>query len=466
MSCSLSSGSKTEDLLMSVENLFDPKSVLLIGSSRIHEKVGMASPQLYRNVVSNMRRFYQGKIHVVDINSGTKTAWKIERSKTSDLAVIMLPQKSSIKYSEHCASQGTKTIVLITGGFSESQRSRLMDLRRRTGIRILGPNTIMGVLNTANGLNTSFEKGFMPKKGNIAVVSQSGGVGACILDWASYYDIGISKTVFVGDKIDIDDVELLDYLDHDRRTRVICFYIEGMKSGKQFVEKAWKVVRQKPILVLKGGIAEESARRAKSHTASIAGSDQIFDAAMKKAGVIRVNTVEELMNGALALSKQPPMNGDNVAVVSNVGGPAIIAGDWVVRRGLRLATFSDRTRRKIETRYPGIDASNPLDLIADARADRYESVLELVLKDRNVDGVLVINMLKSTFFQPSDARAIAEISTKHPQKPVVDVPAGGKDFEKVHRILSRSRVPLYNLPEKGVQALSALREYRKILQKH
>jgi acetyltransferase len=172
------------------------------------------------------------------------------------------------------------------------------------------------------------------------------------------------------------------------------------------------------------------------------------------------------MDAAIVLSKQPPMLGDNVAIVSNVGGPAILAGDAVVRNNLKLANLTEETKRKIESSYPGVDATNPIDIIADARADRYEKVLELVLADRNVDGVLIINMLKSCFFEPKDAKVIPKVVKKYSGKPVVDVPAGGEDFALVFKVLGNTNIPLYNLPEKAVKALKVLREYGKIIEKH
>jgi acyl-CoA synthetase (NDP forming) len=449
-----------------LKNIFEPRTVVLIGSSSIRERVGMASPYLFKNVVYNMKKFFHGTVRVLDIDSQKSIENISTSSETADLAVVMLPPHASIVQAEKCARAGVKALVMITGGYNDGQRTRLIKLKEKSDIRILGPNTIMGVVNTANGLNTTFERGTMPRKGDIAVVSQSGGVGACLLDWACYYGIGASKFAFVGDKIDVDDVDLLHYFGHDNQTKVICLYMEGIKAGREFIDEARRVTGQKPILALKGGVAEESARRAKSHTASIAGSDQIFDAAFRKAGIIRVGSIEELMNGAIALSKQPPMRGDNVAIVSNVGGPAILAGDSILKYGLRLACLPGSVKAKIESLYPGIDASNPIDLIADARAERYGKVLDLVLCDKNVDGVLVINMLKSTFFRPGDARIVPEIAAKHPRKPVVDVPAGGEDFEQVHRTIGNSRVPLYNLPDKAAAAMKVLRDYGKILQKH
>jgi len=383
-----------------------------------------------------------------------------------ELAVIMLPPKQSIVQAEKCAKMGVKALLLITGGYKKQQRQKLLRLKEDYSLRILGPNTVMGVINTANGLNTTFGRNTMPRRGKIAVISQSGGVGACILDWACFYNVGISKFAFMGDKIDVDDVDLLRYLGKDKATKVICLYMEGIKNGRKFIEEARKIVKQKPILALKGGITQESAQRAKSHTASIAGSDKIFDAAFKKAGIIRVEDIEELMDAAVVLSKQPPMRGDKVAIVSNVGGPAILAADAVVKNNLRLAVLLEKTKRKIENLYPGVDATNPIDMIADATAERYQKVIDLVLKDKNVNGSLVINMLKSTFFEPKDAKVIPKIAAKHPDKPVVDVPAGGEDFALVHKVLGSTNIPLYNLPEKAVKALKVLRIYGKIVEKH
>jgi acyl-CoA synthetase (NDP forming) len=449
-----------------VKTIFEPHGVVLVGSSMIRERIGMASPQLFKSVIHNMRRFYSGKTYVLDVD-GRKAEGFLDRLKGKpELAVIMLPPSQSVSLGQQCAEIGVKALVMITGGYKPPQRQQLLKLKEEYGIRILGPNTIMGVINAANGLNTTFEKDVMPPRGNIAVVSQSGGVGSCLLDWACFYQIGISKFAFMGDKVDVDDVDLLRYLGQDKTTKVICLYMEGMKNGRKFIAEARRIVRKKPILVLKGGITQESANRARSHTASIAGSDAVFDAAFKKAGIIRVGDIEELMNAALALSKQPPMHGDNVAVVSNVGGPAILAGDAVYANGLKLAALSERIKARIESLYPGVDAANPIDLIADARADRYAKVLDLVLSDENVDGVLVINMLKSTFFEPQDARVVQEIASKHPRKPVVDVPAGGEDFALVHKVMCATSIPVFNLPEKAVKVLKVLRTYGSIVDKH
>jgi len=441
-----------------VKSLFEPKSVILIGSGKIREKVGMTSPELFENVVYNMKKFFQGQIIVIDLEKEEhKTVLK-----APDLGVIMLPPKLAVQEAERCAKNGVKALIMITGGFKNEQRQQLIGIRKEYGMRILGPNTIMGVINTTNGLNTTFEKDLMPIKGNISVISQSGGVGACLLDWAYCYQIGINKFAFMGDKIDIDDVDLLNYFNEDSETKAICLYMEGIERGQEFIETAKEVAKKKPILALKGGVTKEAARRALSHTASIAGSDTIFDAALKKAGIIRVEDIEELLNSSIALVKQPPLRGDNIAIVSNVGGPAILAADAITRNGLKLATLSEKTRKEVERHYPGMEVINPIDLIADARSERYSTVLALVLADSNVDGVMVVNMLKSCFFEPEDAKAIAETAKKSLDKPVVDVPAGGEDFNLVYKILQNTDIPVYNLPDKAAKALKALRAYYKI----
>jgi acyl-CoA synthetase (NDP forming) len=449
-----------------VKAIFEPRKVVLIGSSVIREKVGMTSPQLFKDVIYNMKKFFHGKTHILDVNGKAGYNKLDELPEVPELAVIMLPPKHSIVQAKKCSKIGVKAFIMITGGYRNSQRQELFKLKEEYAIRILGPNTIMGVINTANGLNTTFERNIMPKKGNIAVISQSGGVGACILDWACFFNIGISKFAFIGDKIDVDDVDLLQYFRTDKNTKVICLYMEGIKNGRKFIEEARKIVKEKPILALKGGITQESAQRAKSHTASFAGSDEIFNAAFKKVGIIRVENIEELMDAAVTLSKQPPMCGDNVAIVSNVGGPAILAADAVAKNNLKLAALSKKTKMEIESLYPGVDATDPIDMIADARADRYKKVLDLVLADKQVDGVLIINMLKSCFFEPKDAKVIPKIAAKYPDKPVVDVPAGGEDFALVSKVLGSTRVPVYNLPEKAVKALKVLRIYGKIVEKH
>ncbi len=436
--------------------IFEARSVLLIGSSIITEKVGMTSPELFKNVEYNMKKYFKHDFKMLDIE-------KFTEFPKADLAIIVLPPEITLKWAERAMSSGIQAIIQITGGFSSAQRKKYLNLAMKHHVRVLGPNTIMGIVNPSIGLNTTFEPDLMPRTGNISVLSQSGGVGAALLDWATFYRIGIGKFIFMGDKMDIDDINILNYLSDDPGTDVIAIYMEGLKDGRRFVEVAKKISKNKPIVVLKGGVTSESARRALSHTGSIAGSDNIFNAAFKDAGVIRVHDIEELFNAALALSKQPPMKGQAVAVVSNVGGPAILAADALVREGLTLAHLTEETKNIITERYSGVDVINPIDIIADARAERFNFILERVLADPNVDGVMVINMLKSCFFQPQDALGFPKITKKF-NKPVVDVTAGAEDFQLVTDQLIETTIPTYDLPDKAAKALAVLYHYYKILE--
>ena len=434
-----------------IKLIFEPQSVVLIGSSKITEEVGMTSPKLFLNIAYNMEKYFNFKFSSIDIENK-------ENVPKADLAVIVLPPNSSLDWAERAMDAGVSAIIQITGGFTPETRMRYLELAMKHHVRLLGPNTIMGIVNPTIGLNTTFERDLMPRDGKISVISQSGGVGAALLDWAVFYRIGIGKFTFIGDKLDIDDINVLDYLAHDDKTKVIAIYMEGLKSGRRFVETAKNISKIKPIVALKGAVTQESARRAMSHTASIAGSDAIFNAAFKESGIIRVCDIEELYNASLALAKQPPMKGTRVAVVSNVGGPAILAADAIVREGLELAHLTDTTKNTISERYPGVDVINPMDIIADARSERFGFILEQVLRDHNVDGVMVINMLKSCFFEPEDARIIPKIAMKF-DKPVVDVPAGAEDFKLVTDILIDSAIPTYDLPDKAATSLRVLYEY-------
>ncbi len=437
-----------------LQAVFEPRSVVLIGSSKIDEELGMTAPKLFNGIEYNLKKYFQGDFLVIDIETPEAAIPEVE------MAIIVLPPKESMVWAKRVMEAGIKAIVQITGGFPQELKLEYLDLAMQYHTRILGPNTIMGIVNTAIGLNTTFEPDLMPIKGKISVISQSGGVGAALLDWAAHYRIGISKFVFTGDKLDVDDANILKFYLEDEDTKVIAMYIEGLKNGRRFVEITKNITPVKPIVVLKGGITEESAKRALSHTASIAGSDEIFNAAFKDAGIIRAHDIEELFNTSVALVNQPVMKGKNVVILSNVGGPAILAADAIAYVGLELAHLSTATKAKINAKYPGIEALNPIDLIADARAARFRDVLELILQDPGVDGVMVINMLKSCFFEPEDAKVIPEVAARF-DKPVVDVPLGAEDFELVNNVLKETTIPTYDLPDKAAKALRALYDYGK-----
>jgi acyl-CoA synthetase (NDP forming) len=286
-------------------------------------------------------------------------------------------------------------------------------------------------------------------------------VGATLLDFACHFGMGIDQFIFMGDKIDADDINVLEYLHRRDATSVVAIYMEGIKEGRRFVSTARDLTEGKPVVVLKGGRSQAAARRALSHTASIAGAEEVFDAAFTEGGLIRAWSIEDLFGLSLALSKQPPMKGARVAVVSNVGGPAILAADAVTDVGLVMAHLSEGTVKHLGERYPKVDTINPIDLIADARSDRFSDVLEAVLEDPRVDGVMLISMLKSCLLEPEDTAVFPDVAGRA-GKPVVVVPGGGEDFQKVYAVLKDTPLPCYNMVEKAARALKALYDYGKM----
>jgi len=450
-----------------IKAIFEPKSVLLVGASGIKKRAELASPEVFKSVIQNMKQFYKGKINVLDLSgklSGAAKGFK-EVPKKQDLAVLMLSPELALKHVRKLADKGVKAIVVIAGGYKPEQREQLVGAATKRGARLLGPGAGMGVLNTSNGLYANFERDIMPERGGIALLSQSSSVGAAMLDWAKFYRIGVSKFACVGDRADVDEVDLISYLAQDGSTKVICVYIEDVQDGRRFVESIREAGKRKPVCILKAGMVRGEVRRGISRTASLAGQDKIFDAAFKQGGAIRVRNLEELFDVAKAFASQPPMKSNRVVILSNARGAATLTTDAIHREGLMLAELSNKTVREITKRYSDIKATNPVNMTADAKAEHYKFTLERILNDPNVDGVMVINMLKSRLLEPEDLEAIAKAARKSKEKPVLDVSVGEGDYMLVRKIFKDTEIPTYDLPEKAARVLRALYQYGQILEK-
>jgi len=430
-----------------IKALFEPSGVMIVGASGA--KAGTA-PALFRSAVDNMSRTYKGKTYIIDLSGKMEGAFKDVKKVRgkAELAVLALPQDLGLKNVKKVADAGVIAMV-VSPSYGQEQRGELLEAKKQ-GVRILGPNSAMGIISTRTGLCTSLEREVMPKQGGIAIVSQSNSVGAAVLDLARLHGIGISKFVSLGDKMDVNEAELINYLSNDNDTRVICVGIGDIREGRKFVDALRAAAEKKPVVVLRAGIARLE--------------DKIYDAAFKQARAIRVRDVEEMLDVANALAKQPPMTGDKIAIISNTHGPAVLATDAVHREGLTLAKLDEKTVKGISQRYPSIDVANPIELGMEASAKQYELVLKNVLADSNVDGVMVINMLKSSLLNVDDVRAIAEVLKKF-KKPVVDVAMGGESYVLVHDVLKDTNVPAYDSPERASRALKALRIYGRVKEK-
>ena len=434
-----------------VKAIFEPKSAVLVGASGGGGE-GAASPAFFRSLVHNMLRFFKGKTHVVDFSGRLEGAVKNLNlvPKGRDLAVVVLPPKLVMKNLRKLINRKMKAIVLAAGGFDQQQREELARAAAKRKVCVLGPNAMAGVVNPAKGLCATLERGLMPPRGGIAVVSQDGAVGTAMLDRACFYGMGVSKFASTGDGIDVTEADLLEYLTRDKETKVICIYLESVRDGRRLIGSICEAVKKKPVVVLKGGTARGGEER-----------EKIFAASLRQVGALQVSDAEELLGVADALAKQPPMQGGRVAVVTNVSGPAVLVADALSHEGLALAKLSDKVVKKITQKYPDIGTTDWVDLSIGAKGDRYKLVLEKVLSDPGVDGVVVVSELKSTFLEPEDVQGVAEAAKKSKDKPVVEVVMGGEDCALVREALRDKNVPIYNSPGKAARALGALRSYGK-----
>lgn len=433
-----------------MQDLFYPRTAVIVYSSKIKEDLGIVCREVAEGISYNMNEYFKGIFYEFDIE-------KDKQFPKVDLAIIVLKPIDALSFIEKFAENGVKAFIHISSNFTNNLRKKYREIITKYKIRVIGPNSVMGIINTENGLNTSFAKDCFPKKGNISIIAQSGGVGASLLDDFIYYNIGIAKFIFTGEKIDVDDIELIKYLAEDEQTKVIGIYMEGIKKeGRKFLDLAKKVARKKPILVLKSGITKESAKRILSHTFSLAGKDEIYSGAFKGIGIVRVLTIEQLVNAVYLLSFQRKINGNKIAVISNVGGIAILTADLLSREGFILTKFTKETEEKIKEKYPKLDIINPLDIIANAKANRFKDIIEIIDEDENTDAIIVINMVKSCLFDERDAEELAKIKTR---KLLIDICGGENDFLIVRKKFENSKIPIFKSPNSAIDSLKILFEY-------
>jgi acetyltransferase len=327
---------------------------------------------------------------------------------------------------------------------------------------MLGPN-VLGISNTHVPFNASFAPR-IPLKGSIAFISQSGALCAGILDWSITEGIGFSQFISLGNKADLDESDFIEALGEDKKTKVILGYLESIKNGSRFLEIARRVIRDKPIIILKGGRSEEGARAASSHTGSLAGQYVAYETAFKQTGVISAETSQELFDLALVFSTQPIPKGRRIAIVTNAGGPGILTTDAITSNNLEMAQFTEKTIAKLQKSLPPTsNFYNPVDIIGDARSNRYEYALEQILNDPNVDAVIVLLTMQAPTEPIKTARSIIKVRKKYPEKPVISAFIGGTKVEKANDILNNAKIPCFDFPARAVKTLSYLADYGDFL---
>lgn len=445
-----------------LDPILRPRSVAVIGASRNPRTIGS---QIVANLVNDG---FTGPVFPVNPSARAihaLPAWASVGAlpEPPDLAVVVVPKEAVQGVAEECVAAGVKGLVVISAGFREvggegvERERRLTGLVRANGVRMVGPNCL-GVLNTDPdyACNATFAR-VMPPHGRAAFVSQSGAMGLTVLDYARSYGIGIAQFVSVGNKSDVSGNDLLEYWEQDDAVDVILMYVESFGNPRKFLDLASRIVRRKPIVLVKSGRSRAGARAASSHTGALAASDAAVDALLTQAGVIRAESVEELFDYAMAFTGQPAPRSRRTAVVSNSGGAGILAADALDAEGLELPELAPATVERLRGLLPP-EASfrNPLDMIASAGPAAYGAGLDALLADPNVDAALAMFVPPLGVRQEDVAAAIARVVPAHAGKPVLAVLMGNEGLPEGRHALSGVQVPAYIFPESAARALAAL----------
>jgi len=444
------------------ESFFEPASVAVIGASRTPGKVGH---DVVRNLLDGG---FDGDVYPVNPKAEDVLGLRCFASVTDiagkvDLAVIAIPSKFVLSAVDDCARKGIGSVIVITAGFKESGpegaelEKQLAEKCRQAGIRCIGPNCL-GIMSPPSKMNASFGA-TMPRPGNIAFFSQSGALGTAILDVAVGEEIGLSRFISYGNKADVDETDLIEALGEDERTDVILGYVESIDDGQKFMEVARRVAQRKPIVLFKSGRTSAGARAASSHTGSLAGSDSAYAAAFRQCGIIRAQNVDEFFNYARAFAAGRLPDGPQIAVVTNAGGPGIIATDAVEASLLEMAELQESTQKALgEALPPQANIHNPVDVLGDAKADRYRQAIRAVSADEGVSAILTILTPQTSTEPEATAEAILGAAA-NTDKPIVASFMGSASVQKSWDLLEHGGVPNFKQPDGAVKALEAMFTY-------
>ena len=450
-----------------MEQFFNPKSIAVIGAN---DRQGSFGSTLVDNLI--LGGFARAIIPVNPNHAlvhGLKAYGSITEIETPpDLAIIATPIATAPEIVRQCVRAGTKGVIIIaTGGRELGEEGSLIEERilaaaEGSGLRIIGPNCL-GIIRPGKQLNASFATG-MPAKGNLAVVAQSGSICTAILDRADQENTGFSHFVSIGSMLDVDFGDMIDYLGNDGSVKSILIYMENLTNTRKFMSAARSVSRIKPILVLKAGKSSAGARAATTHTGALAGEDAVYDAAFKRAGIVRVPSLARLFDCAELMAKQPRPSGSRLAIITNGGGPGIMAADTLAEYGLEPAQIPEETIYQLnQILPPHWSQANPIDILGDATIERFTQTLEICLASKEFDGVLVI-MVPQALTRPEDvATALAKL-VKRKRFPVFTSWMGGKQMAKALTILNQANIPTYETPERAVRAFLYMVEYGKNLE--
>jgi acetyltransferase len=451
----------------SLTPFFSPQGVAIIGASLDPTKLGYG---LSRNLVQSG---YRGAIHFINLKGGNLMGYPVYRhiSETPDpvdLAVVLIPAQAIPAAIEDCAQRGIKALIIASGGFREtgSQGAALedkcLDIARAYGVRLLGPNCI-GLIDTHLPIDTTFLSPPGPTPGDVAFISHSGAICAAVIDWARGQGFGLSRMVSLGNQSDVTETDLLAPVAEDPYTRVITLYLEGVSDGRRFLEQAQAVTRQKPIVALKVGRYMSSQQAVASHTGALAGLESAYNAAFRRAGVIRAETTEELFDWARALAWCPLPKGRSVGVLTNAGGPGVTAIDALEAQGLNIAHLSSGTEAALQDLLdPAASLKNPVDMLAAATPQQYAACLQVLLDDAHVDSVMVILPPPPMHTAGGIAKAVIPVIYTA-DKPVIVALMGERLIQEAVEHFRAARIPEYRFPERAAEALAVLTQRAEYL---
>ncbi len=448
-----------------LDAIFHPKTVAVVGAK---DNLGSVGRTIMMNLLSGA---FGGKVFPVNPNRDKVLGQKaypniLDIPEPVDLAIIVTPARTVTQVMRDCVQAKVKGAIVISAGFKElgpeglAQEQELIRIARSGNIRVIGPNCL-GVMNPIYGMNATFAKG-MALPGNVAFISQSGAMCTAVLDWSFQEHIGFSSFVSIGSMADINWGDLISYLGNDPHTASILIYMESIGDARSFLSAAREIALEKPIIVIKAGRSEAAASAAASHTGSLAGSDDVFEAALQRVGVLRVNTIAELFRMASVLSRQPLPKGPRLAIVTNAGGPSVLATDAAVLNGAKMAVLEHKSLEELNSFLPEAwSHGNPVDLLGDADAERFGKTIEVLAEDQGIDGILTVLSPQDV----TDPLATADCLRPYAQmgKPLLASWMGGATVSKGVEVLSQAKIPTFPYPDDAAWTFATMWRYKRNL---
>jgi len=443
--------------MRNLKTLFQPRTIAIIGATDRPGSVGLGVVQ---NLQSGKQKLFLVNPYQKKVRGRKTYSSVLEIKEKVDLAVVAVPAPVVSSVVRECGRKGIKNVIVISAGFAEmgpegeKRQRELVKIVRESGINLVGPNCL-GIIRPHSFFNASFAPA-TPAAGEIAFVSQSGALLDSVIDQSLGRKYGFSALISYGNEADLSLEDFLLFLEKDPRTKVILLYLEGVRDGRRFLTVAKKVAQIKPIVVLKAGRTASGRKAVSSHTASLAGADEVYRAAFKQAGLVAVDTLQELLAAAKSLAWQPPLR-SGLGIITNGGGMGVLTTDYAQQENLKLANLTPETVKKLKNHLPlMVSLRNPLDLVGDAPAERYQQALEAFLKQKSIGGIIVIQTIQTVTEVEKNARIIVKSHQKFPQKPVVSVCLEGPLSQKGVAYLEKHRLPNYSDPFFAVRAMKAL----------